>query len=215
MTPRRRLFVLLALIACASAACLAFAPHSASGLRTLIAGYGSAAPLVLLAIWVVLTPALVSGTALAAASGLLLGTGLGTAVALAGATFGGLAAFALGRRLGHDGIETMTGPKLRRISDGLADRGFLAVLSLRVAPGMPATWLNYAAGLSRIRARHFALGILIGGAPRIFAYTALGGSIGNLGSPVGLVAVTVLALMTVLGALLAWRTARRLRVAPA
>ena len=66
----------------------------------------------------------------------------------------------------------------------------------RAAPGSPATVLNYAVGLTRIRLRHFVAGSLIGGAPRVLAYTALGGAAAERALwP----AVAALALLAVLG----------------
>jgi uncharacterized membrane protein YdjX (TVP38/TMEM64 family) len=45
----------------------------------------------------------------------------------------------------------------------------------------------------------------LGAAPRAFAYATLGGSIGDYSSPQALVAIGVLAVMTVGGAALVWR----------
>jgi uncharacterized membrane protein YdjX (TVP38/TMEM64 family) len=213
LTPRRRLIALALLVGCLVALCALFAPHSTGALRATAAGFGWAAPLAFVAVWIVLTPGLVSGTLLAAASGLLFGAAGGTLVAIVGATLGGLAAFAIARRVGHDAMTQVGGARLRRVQERLADRGFFAVLSLRAAPGVPATWLNYAAGLSRIRARDFAAGSALGGAPRIFAYAALGGSFGHFGSPTAIAAAAVLAVMTVVGAYSAWLTGRSLRSA--
>ena len=59
--------------------------------------------------------------------------------------------------------------------------------------------------------RSFVAATVIGVAPRAFAYTALGGSLGDLGSPEAIVAVVVLVLMAVAGALLGGRDLRRAR----
>jgi len=211
LTPRKRLVALALVVACLVVPCAVFAPHSPSALRAAASGFGVAAPAIAVVAWIVLTPGLVSGTLLAAASGLLFGAGYGTLVAVVGATAGGLAAFAIARHIGHDALVDLGGPRLRRIQERLANRGFLTVLSMRAAPGVPATWLNYAAGLSRIRARDFAAGSAVGGAPRIFAYAALGGNFGHFGSPTAIVAAAVLVVMTVLGAFSAWLTGRSLR----
>ena len=75
----------------------------------------------------------------------------------------------------------------------------------RIAPGVPYNLVNYAAGLSPVALRPFVAATAIGCAPRAFAYTALGGSIGNLGSPEALVAVGLLVAMSIAGLLLARR----------
>ena len=92
---------------------------------------------------------------------------------------------------------------------GFTRRGFLSVLYARIVPGMPYTLVNYAAGLTRIPLAVFAAATALGAAPRAFAYTALGGSLGNLGSPETLVAVAVLIGMALMGIALLARERRR------
>lgn len=208
-SPKLRLVVLTAAVAAVFAAALVGLPHTPSGLRALAADAGVAAPLALFAAWLVLTPALVSGTLLAATSGLLLGPALGTPLALAGATLGGLVAFALARRGGRDPVEHLSGPRLSALQQRIGERGFTTVLCLRAAPGVPATLLNYAAGLSRVRARDYLAATLIGGAPRVAAYTALGGSLTDPSSPLGYAAVGLLMLMAMAGGAGAWLGLRR------
>jgi uncharacterized membrane protein YdjX (TVP38/TMEM64 family) len=87
-------------------------------------------------------------------------------------------------------------------------RGFLTVLYARIVPGVPYTLVNYAAGLTPIALRSFVAATAIGVAPRAFAYTALGGSLGNLDSPEALAAVAVLVVMALAGVALARREAR-------
>ena len=70
-------------------------------------------------------------------------------------------------------------------------RGVLSVLYARLAPGVPYSLVNYAAGLTPIALRTFAAATAVGVAPRAFAYTALGGSFGDLGSPEAIIAVCV------------------------
>ena len=81
----------------------------------------------------------------------------------------------------------------------------------RIAPGVPYSLVNYAAGLTPILLRSFVAATAIGCAPRAFAYTALGGSLGDLRSPEAIVAVVVLVVMAAVGALLGGRDLRRAR----
>ena len=76
---------------------------------------------------------------------------------------------------------------------------------------MPYSLVNYAAGLTPILLRSFVAATAIGVAPRAFAYTALGGSLGDLGSPEAIVAVVVLVLMAVVGAAFGGRDVLRAR----
>ena len=183
-------------------------PHSPQALREALPVDGAALLAVVVIAWALLTPALVSGSLLAATTGLLLGVGPGTPVSVVGATLGGGIAFLLARRVGHRAVEELSGPRLRRLHDGLARRGFLAVFMTRLSPA-PATLMHYAAGLSGIRPRDFIAGISLGGIPRLFAFTALGGSGGDLTSPPALIALGMLSALTLAGGIVAWR--RRIR----
>jgi len=181
---------------------------SADRVRDWVDGYGAAAPLVFIAVSASLTVVLFPGPVLAAASGLLFGTALGTPVSIASATLGATLAFCLSRWWAHDAVVALAGPRLEALRTWIGRRGFLTVLYARIVPGMPYTLVNYAAGLTPIRLRSFVAATAIGVAPRAFAYTALGGSLGNLASPEGLAAVVVLVAMALAGLALARRETR-------
>ena len=196
------LFALAVVVVGGSA--VAMLPHDPADLARL-----STVPRPLLAVaaivaWTVLTPALVSGTMLAAATG-LPGAAAGMPVALLGATLGGVVAFFVARRLGRGPAEALAGPRLMRLRERATRRPLLTIALARIAPGCPATILNYAVGLTRIRLRHFARGILIGGAPRVLAYTAFGGAAaeGSLWPAIG--ALTLLSVLGVAGAVVVRR----------
>ena len=77
---------------------------SAARVRSWVDGYGAAGPLVFIAVSASLTVVLFPGPVLAAASGLLFGTALGTPVSIASATLGATLAFCLSRRWAHDAV---------------------------------------------------------------------------------------------------------------
>jgi uncharacterized membrane protein YdjX (TVP38/TMEM64 family) len=160
-----------------------------------IDGYGVAGPLVFIVVSSALTVVLFPGPLLAGASGLLFGTALGTPVSIVAATTGAALAFALGRWWAHDAVVETFGhrERLQALRAWVGARGFESVLLARIAPGVPYNLVNYAAGLTPIALGTFTLATAIGVAPRAFAYTALGGSIGNLGSPAAIVAIGLLA----------------------
>jgi uncharacterized membrane protein YdjX (TVP38/TMEM64 family) len=188
---------------------------SASRVRGWVDGYGVAGPLVFIVLSASLTVVLFPGPVLAAASGLLFGTALGTPVSIASATLGATLAFSLSRWWAHDAVVALAGPRIAALRAWVGRRGFLTVLYARIAPGVPYTVVNYAAGLTPIALRSFVAATAIGVAPRAFAYTALGGSLGDLGSPEAIIAVVVLVTMALVGLVLARRDLARGRVGPA
>jgi uncharacterized membrane protein YdjX (TVP38/TMEM64 family) len=176
-----------------------------------VAGAGVLAPLAFVAVAALLTVACFPGPLLSGASGLLFGTALGTPTSIVAATLGAAAAFSLARRFGARAAEELSGRRVGALQDWIAERGFLAVLYARILPAVPYTLVNYAAGLTRVRLAVFVGATAIGCAPRAFAYTALGGSIHDLGSPEAIVAYAVLAAMGIGGALVAARDMRTRR----
>ena len=178
---------------------------SAHRVRDWVDGYGVAGPFVFIAVSSALTVALFPGPLLAGASGLLFGTALGTPVSIVSATLGATLAFTLARYAGRDAVEQLARGRLERARTWVGDRGFLSVLYARLAPGVPYSLVNYAAGLAPIRARDFIAATAIGCAPRAFAYTALGGSINDLSRPEAIVAIAILVVMALVALVIALR----------
>jgi uncharacterized membrane protein YdjX (TVP38/TMEM64 family) len=144
---------------------------------------------------------LVAWPILAGAAGLLFGTAAGTPLALAGVTCASLAQMFVARRLaaGHHG--NLLPERTKGIEDFLTRHGAVAVMESRIVPLLPWGMVNYSAGLTRLQYRDMAVGTIIGGAPKVFAYTALGGSLDNLDSAEALVAIALLGVLALAGAL--------------
>jgi uncharacterized membrane protein YdjX (TVP38/TMEM64 family) len=208
--PRLRLFGLIALVAGAFVAAALLLPHSPADLRSLIGEAGVLAPAMVVGAWILLTPAMFSGTLLAAASGLAFGAFGGAALSVVGAVLGGLAAFALARTVARSQVEALLlrRPRFQRIHGLLERRGFLATLTARLLPGIPATGLHYAAGVSPVRTWAFAGAIAVGALLRTTPYAVLGQGIGS-----GSLATIVFASVSVaVGGLAAAVLVRRLRL---
>lgn len=190
--------VLAVAVALGLAVAASLLPHSPAELRDLVLGIGLAAPLVAIAAWALLTPALFPGTVLAAAGGLAFGVVGGAALSVGGAVVGGLVAFALARTVARQPVERLlarTG-RFAKLTAVLERRGFAAVLAARLTPGVPSSALHYLAGLSPVRARAFTAAIAIGALLRTAPYALLGHALAA-GSPTTLV---VAATSTVIGA---------------
>ena len=172
---------------------------SADRVRDWVEDAGVWAPVAFVLLSAALTVVLFPGPLLAGASGLLFGTALGFPLSLTAAVLGASTAFLLARTVGHDAVERRAGPRVARLRAAIGRRGFLSVLYARIVPGVPYNLVNYAAGLAPIGLGTFAAATALGAAPRAFAYTALGGSLDDLGSPEAIAAFTVLIVMAVGG----------------
>ena len=202
--------------ALAVAVAAAFAAVSSGGistgrLRDAIEPAGAWGPLVFVVVGALLMCAIFPGPVMAGAAGLLFGTALGTVVAIAASTLGAVLAFLVARHVAREEVERALGDRFEGLRGWVARRGFVAVASTRIAPGLPNNAINYAMGLTQVRLAAFAAGIAVGWGPKAFAYAALGGSLSNLRSPEALAAVAVLAIMAVAGATIVGRDVRDAR----
>jgi uncharacterized membrane protein YdjX (TVP38/TMEM64 family) len=161
---------------------------------------GPAAPFLYVPLFV-LANFLIAWVILAGAAGLLFGTAAGTPLALAGVTLAALAQMAVSRRLAGEHRGRLLPQRTRRIERFLTENGAVAVLESRIVPLLPYGLVNYSAGLTHLTYRDMALGTLIGAAPKVFAYTALGGNLGDLTSPEALTAIALLVILGIAGAL--------------
>ncbi|MDQ3722560.1 MAG: TVP38/TMEM64 family protein [Actinomycetota bacterium] len=199
---RSRVAALVVLLAGVFALVVTSGGLSSDRVRDAIDPLGAGAVPAFIAVSALLTCGLFPGPLLAGASGLLFGTALGTPVSIAAATLGAVIAFCIARFLAHDAVQMLTPQRVRPVQDWIQRRGFWAVLYARIAPGVPYSLLNYAAGLTRVGLPAFAAATAIGVAPRAFAYTALGGSLDDLASPEAIVAIAALVVMALTGVVL-------------
>jgi uncharacterized membrane protein YdjX (TVP38/TMEM64 family) len=174
-----------------------------------VAGIGPAAPAVFVLLYAVVTLVPLPKNVLTVIAGLLFGLVAGTAFALLGALIGATAAFVLGRALGRDAVERITGRRVARIDALLSRHGLLAVLGLRLVPVLPFTAINYAAGLTAVRKRDYLIGTALGIIPGTIAYASLGAYGTSPGSWPFAVAALALVALTVGGAAAAHRYRRR------
>lgn len=213
MSPRLRLALVAVGVVAVAVTVLLTVSRSPGRVRELVDSVGFAAPLVFIVLSASLSAAFFPGPLLAGASGLLFGTALGTPVTMVSATLGALLAFAIARGGGRAPVDELSGERIEAWQARIERRGFLAVLYARIAPAMPFTLVNYAAGVTRVRVRDFLGATVIGIAPRAFAYTALGGHFTDLSSPEAVVAIAILVTMAVAGAAFALRGRRAGRLA--
>lgn len=115
---------------------------------------------------------------------LITGTGMvfdpapAMAIASAGVLASASASWALGRLLGRDlgpgALASRLGPRLESASRAVADRGILAVATLRMLPVAPFSIVSLAIGASRIGFSDFLVGTALGMAPGLVVLPLLG-----------------------------------------
>ena len=156
----------------------------------------------------VLANFLITWPVLAGATGLLFGTLAGFPLALTGVTVASLVQMGISRRLAGEHHGALLPERTKALEDFLTRHGAVAVMESRIVPLLPWGIVNYSAGLTRLRFGQLGLGTVVGGAPKVFAYVALGGSLGNLTSPESIVAVALLVVLGIAGALFVRRADR-------
>lgn len=186
----------------------------AAALESWVASAGSLAPLLFMAVYALVTVLFLPGSVLTLAGGALFGPVWGTLWNLGGATIGAALAFLAARHLGADWVEQREGPRLKRLSDGVAAEGWRFVAFVRLVPLFPFNLLNYALGLTRIPFLPYVLSTAVFMLPGALAYTYLGyagraavaGGEGLIRK--GMVALALLAALTFLPRLIARLGAR-------
>jgi uncharacterized membrane protein YdjX (TVP38/TMEM64 family) len=149
----------------------------------------------------VLANFLITWPILAGAGGLLFGTAAGAPLALVGVTLAALVQMWVARFLAGEHVGALLPQRTRGLEEFLTRHGAVAVMESRIVPVLPYGVVNYSAGLTRLRFRDMAVGTVVGAAPKVFAYTALGGSLTDLASPEAIVAIAVLVVLALAGAL--------------
>jgi uncharacterized membrane protein YdjX (TVP38/TMEM64 family) len=178
-----------------------FAPHR----RAWYALPGVALTFVVLGLLMV--PVLV----LIAATGIAFGPWLGPVYAMAGCLASASAGFAIGRWVGLDRVERLTGARVAKAAGAMARHGILAAFLLRKIP-VPFTLANVVAGATPLRYRDFVVGTTLGMVAGVVALAGFGHhatTLINDPSPrrLGLAAIAVVVPLT-----LAWLLTRFLRL---
>ncbi len=140
-------------------------------------------PLAFLLAHIVVTIAPVPRTAFTLAAGLLFGPVLGVVIAVAASAASAVLAVLLVRAFGWQLNRLARHRAVERVDERLRDRGWRAVLSLRLIPVVPFSALNYAAGASAVRLGPYTLATLAGLLPGTAAVVVLGDALAGHVSP--------------------------------
>jgi uncharacterized membrane protein YdjX (TVP38/TMEM64 family) len=131
-------------------------------------------PLAFLGAHIVVTVVPVPRTAFTLAAGLLFGPMLGVLIAVVASTASALIAMLLVRAAGWRLNRLVRHRSIDTVDERLRQRGWLAVVSLRLLPVVPFSAINYAAGASTVRVLPYTLATLGGLLPGTAAVVILG-----------------------------------------
>ncbi len=196
-----RPLILLIVVIAGVAVSLTIDIPSIDELRVTVAKVGWAGPVLYAAAYAALVLTPVPAAISTITAGVLFGLPIGLAVSLTGAVVGASIGFGLSRVLGRGAVERLDSDRLRRLDDLLRRRGLIAMIGIRLVPLLPFAALNYACGLSAVRARDYVLGTAIGILPGAAAYATIGAFGGDPGSLPFLLALGGLGALTIGGAI--------------
>lgn len=213
-SPWPRLVLLLVLLGTAIALALTNGVDAVDAAKAWVADLGVLGPLAFVVLCAVATMGFLPVSLLCAVAGLLFGPVLGVPVVWTGAVLGAAGSFLVGRGLSKDAVERLAGGRLASVNALLDRYGAATVFVLRLLPLGPFALLNYVLSVTSLRLRGFLVGTGAGLLPGAVVYTALGGTAENPSSPLFLLAVGALVVMTVVGAVVARRVVKRTGAAP-
>ena len=150
-------------------------------LRQMLAGYGAWSWLVFIGAYAVVALTPIPVTIMAVAAGLLFGPLVGSLLSVVGATLGALGAYGLAKLAGHEVVMKGLGRHAARIEHGLKELGFLTIIALRCAPGLPYWPVNYGAGALGVPFLTFLSAVALGSIPGQVSLVAIGAFIARPG----------------------------------
>jgi uncharacterized membrane protein YdjX (TVP38/TMEM64 family) len=144
-----------------------------AALRESVHRAGTAGPLLFVVLFLALNTAGIPLPILGATTGVAFGPVLGTVTLFVAMTITACIQFVLARYVVGDMVRQRLGHALVRVNRLLERRGAIAVASARLLPG-PFSEFNMLAGLTSLTLRDFAIGTIVGCAPKALAWSGLG-----------------------------------------
>ncbi|MCV7040552.1 hypothetical protein BST36_03500 [Mycolicibacterium moriokaense] len=181
--PRKRVFTILSAIVILVAIALFLPVPTAVQLRDWATSVGPWFPLAFLGAHIVVTVFPFPRTAFTLAAGLLFGPVLGIPLAVGAATVSAVIALLLVRAAGWQLNKLVRHPRIDSLDARLRERGWPAIVSMRLIPAVPFSVLNYAAGASAVRVVPYTLATLVGLVPGTAAVVILGDALTGNVSP--------------------------------
>ena len=180
--PRRFVAILTAIVILVAVAVLVPLP-TAVQLRDWARSVGPWFPIAFLAAHIVVTVFPFPRTAFTLAAGLLFGPYLGVPLAVLASAASAVIALLLVRAAGWQLRRLVRHSRVESVDARLRERGWPAVISMRMIPAVPFSVVNYAAGASAVRVLPYTLATLVGLLPGTAAVVILGDALTGNVSP--------------------------------
>lgn len=180
--PRRFVAILTAIVILVAVAVLVPLP-TAVQLRDWARSVGPWFPIAFLAAHIVVTVFPFPRTAFTLAAGLLFGPYLGVPLAVLASAASAVIALLLVRAAGWQLSRMVRHSRVDSVDARLRERGWPAVISMRMIPAVPFSVVNYAAGASAVRVLPYTLATLVGLLPGTAAVVILGDALTGNVSP--------------------------------
>ncbi len=160
-------------------------------------------PLIVVAVFSIAAVLALPVTLLIVTTALTFGPVWGTVYSLLGSVLSALMGYGIGRYMGRNTVQKLSGSSLNRLSRRLAHHGALAVVTVRIIPVAPFALINLVAGASHIKTRDFILGTVLGMLPGILGITVFADSLlKTVKDPepaqIGLFVVVVLVILSIM-----------------
>jgi uncharacterized membrane protein YdjX (TVP38/TMEM64 family) len=206
--PRRFIAILTAIVILITVALVVPLP-TAVQLRDWATSVGPWFPLAFLAAHIVVTVFPFPRTAFTLAAGLLFGPYLGVPLAVLASTVSAVIALLLVRAAGWQLSRLVRHSRMDSLDARLRERGWPAVISMRMIPAVPFSVVNYAAGASAVPVLPYTLATLVGLLPGTAAVVILGDALTGNVSPLLFVVSLCTASLGIAGLVYEIRTHRR------
>jgi uncharacterized membrane protein YdjX (TVP38/TMEM64 family) len=180
--PRRFIAILTAIVILVAVALLIPLP-TALQLRDWATSVGPWFPLAFLAAYIVVTVFPFPRTAFTLAAGLLFGPYVGIPLAVVASTASAVIALLLVRAAGWQLSRLVRHPRVDSLDARLRERGWPAVMSMRMIPAVPFSVANYASGVSAVGLLPYTLATFVGLMPGTAAVVILGDALTGNVSP--------------------------------
>lgn len=170
------------ILLCTAAAVVVLAKVSLEPMLAWIVARRGAAAVPFVVLYACAAVVLLPDSLLTIAAGALFGLAWGLALVSMGSMLGAAAGFFLGRSFARDWVRRRTErwPRFRALDRAISRHGFWVVFLTRLSPIIPYGLLNYAYGITTVRARDYLLASWIGMLPGTVLYVYAGTAAANL-----------------------------------